>query len=156
MSEHAALTPVDEKVLTQTATVIVPGDGDTAEVSIVTQNDGIPTQVANPSRASWRTFVQSAVSFLILANIALPIVQGWLVENVDGASVVLGPAYPYIVIGVNFAVLAFSLGAKLIALIMAQPKLNEWITNHLSFLAPIPQRPAVPLREVRGGAGETL
>lgn len=100
-------------------------------------NVGVPTQVANPRRASWRTFVQAVIPFLVAVNVALPIIQTFLVDNIDQAQQVLGPIYGYIVIAVNFAVIVFSLASKLIAILMAQPKVNEWIKAHLSFLAPI-------------------
>jgi hypothetical protein len=115
---------IDEKIIRP------PLDGKPA-------NSLVPTQVANPSRASWRTFIQSTVSYLVFLNLALPIVQTFLVENVDGAQSVLGPIYGYVVAGTNFLVLVFGLGAKLIALLMANPRVNEFITKRLSWLAPI-------------------
>lgn len=97
----------------------------------------VPTQVANPSRASWRTYVQSVVSFLVGANIVLPIVSEFLSANVAGLEHALGPIYGWLVIGVNFAILVFGLGAKLIALFMAKPAVNDWITKNLPWLAPV-------------------
>lgn len=117
---------VDEKPLAELVTV----SGDILP-------NTIPTQIANPKRASWRTFVQSAVAFLIGANIVLPIVSGFLVDNIDGLKSVLGPVYGYIVIGVNVAILVLSLGAKLVALLMANVTVANWIEAHLQFLAPI-------------------
>jgi hypothetical protein len=109
-------------------------------------NEGVPTQVANPSRASWRTFIQSTISFLILLNVALPILYNYLEANVEDATLVLGPVYPVVRAVANFLVILFGLVAKLIALLMANPTVNAWITEHLSWLAPIPQKDAPALR----------
>lgn len=138
LDDTRGATPVDERVVTTTEIRLNPDSApDEGILTQVTVNEGVPTQVANPRRASWRTFVQSVIAFLVAANVALPIVQSFLVENVEGAQAVLGPIYAYIVIGVNFAVLVTSLGSKLIALLMANPTVNAWIEKHLAFLAPI-------------------
>jgi hypothetical protein len=103
-------------------------------------NEGVPTQVANPSRASWRTFVQSIVPTLAVLNIALPLVYGFLIENADQIGGLLGPVYGWITIGVNTAAVAIALLAKLNAVIMANPRINAAITNGpwwISWLAPI-------------------
>jgi hypothetical protein len=142
VAKHAKVQQ-DEKIITPES-VITKALDDTAwpatEVVVVPANDGVPTQVANPSRASWRTFVQALIPFIIAVNIALPLIQSFLVENIDQAQAVLGPVYGWAVIGVNVAVIVFSLGSKLIALLMAQPRINELIKKYLSFLAPIPQK----------------
>lgn len=119
----------DQKIITTGPTV------EGQHVLIV--NAGVSTQVANPSRASWRTAVQSIVSFLLAVNILLPVIAGYLTANVDGLSKVLGPLYGSIVIGVNAAGVIFALGAKLVALLMAQPGVDAWITKYLPALAPI-------------------
>jgi hypothetical protein len=120
----SASNQIDEKIIT-------------APVNGLPANAGIATQLANPSRASWRTFVQSAISYLVFLNIALPIVQSFLVDNISGAQHVLGPIYGWVVLATNFLVLVFGLGAKLIALLMANPQVNAFITKRLSWLAPI-------------------
>ena len=111
--------------------VIVPA------IASVRANNGVPTQVANPQRASWRTYVQAVVGFLIGANVVLPIVALWLTTEQDGLAATLGPAYPIILAGVNFGILVLGLLSKLIAQLMAHPAVNGWIVQHLSWLAPI-------------------
>jgi len=124
----------DERTVSTEVVPISPGSSLTTLVA----NVGVPTQVANPSRASWRTFAQAVVPFLLVLNVALPIIQSFLVENIAQAQQVLGPIYGYVVIGVNFAAIVVALGSKLIALLMANPTVNGWIKTHLSWLAPIP------------------
>jgi len=105
------------------------------------QNDGVPTQVANPKRTSWRTFVQSAIPWLLGINVAVPIVYAFLIspDVAPSLETLLGPVYAWLVIGFNAAAVVLSLGAKLLAQIMAQPAVNALISNTpwLSWLAPI-------------------
>lgn len=107
----------------------------------IAANEGVPTQVANPSRASWRTFVQAAVPYLLAANVALPIIASFLTDYSSDLESLLGPVYGWIVVAVNVAVLVLSLGAKLIALLMAQERVNALVVRHLPFLAPIAPGP---------------
>ena len=132
MAKHAF--PVDERIVSTSPILDTSG----AESGLEAINQGVPTQVANPSRASWRTFAQAVIAFLVVANVALPIVQQFLVDNIADAQTVLGPIYGFVVLVVNIAVIVTSLGAKLIALLMARPEVNAWIIKHLQFLAPIP------------------
>lgn len=100
---------------------------------------GTPTQVANPSRASWRTFIQSVIGTLIAVNAALIVVQGFLQENAEVIGNYLPPnLYGPLVAGLNGVVIIGGLLAKLVALIMANAKVNEWIKAHASWLAAIP------------------
>lgn len=101
------------------------------------RNVGVPTQVANPKRASWRTFVQTAIATLITLNVSLPIIATFLADNSDVAAKILGQWYGPIVAGVNFAVIVAAFVAKLIAQIMAIPAVNAWIEKYLPALAPI-------------------
>ena len=99
-------------------------------------NTGVPTQIANPKRASWRTYVQSVVGFLIGANIVLPILQSFL-ETTPGLEPMLGDSYGFVLGVVNLGIVILGLISKLIAQLMAHPKVNAWITANLSWLAPI-------------------
>jgi hypothetical protein len=103
-------------------------------------NEGVPTQVANPSRASWRTFVQAIIPTLLAINVALPLIQQFLVDNGASLEHYLGASYPIVLAGVNACVIILGLASKLIAILMANPVVNEWISKYLPFLAPI--RPA--------------
>lgn len=100
--------------------------------------DGIPTQVANPSRSSWRTFLQSLVAFVVVLNIAALVVAGFLADPTNGLAELIAPAvYGKIVAVVNGLVVVGSAASKLVALLMANPIVNAWITAHLPFFAPI-------------------
>jgi len=100
-------------------------------------NAGVPTQVANPSRASWRTFVQSLLAGLAVLNIAVPIIAQFAIDNGDSLADLLGPAYPIVIAILNAIIAVGALVAKLIALLMANPIVNAFIVKHLSWLAPI-------------------
>lgn len=125
--------------------IIVPaefGDIVTEEgAPIIPANQGVPTQVANPRRASWRTYVQAVIGFIVGANIVLPLVASFLTEQIEGLEPLLGPVYGWIVLGVNTAIVVLGLLSKLVALLMANPRINAWITKHLPGLAPIAPTP---------------
>lgn len=133
MAKHA-LALVDERIVSTSPVLNTEGEPSGLE----NINPGVPTQIANPSRASWRTFLQAVIPFLVMLNLLMPLIQQFLVDNIEDATTILGPVYPYVVLGVNILVVLFSLVSKLIALIMANPTVNDWITKHLSFLSPIP------------------
>lgn len=116
---------------------VVLSDGSTLKA--VQATTGTPTQVSNPSRASWRTFVQAIVPTAIVLNLALPIIYGLLTspEFAPRLGELLGPVYGWITIGLNVAIFFLGLLAKLGALLMANPTVNAWITKHLPWLAPI-------------------
>lgn len=128
MANITDLEHVDERM--------VLSDGKT--LTNIAVGEGIPTQVANPSRSSWRTFVQSLVSFLIVLNLGLLILAGFLADPANGLRDLIDPSIYGAVLGVvNGAVLVGSAVSKLVALFMANPIVNAWITAHLPFLAPI-------------------
>lgn len=124
--------------------VIVPAIAPGAPI-----NSGVPTQVANPKRASWRTYVQAVIGFLAGANILLPLLAVYLTENAPQLETYLGPVYGWIVLGVNAAIVILGLLSKLVALFMAQPRINAWIVKHLPGLAAIKPTPVDDGR--RGG-----
>lgn len=109
------------------------------EREVVPGNRNVPTQVANPSRASWRTFVQSIIPTFVVLNTALPVIYAALTspEVAPQLSAILGPVYGWITLGLNGVIFILGLLAKLAALIMARPGVNEWIATHLPWLAPI-------------------
>lgn len=127
-------TVADERVVT-----VDDGAQIAASIPSTVVNVGVPTQVANPSRASWRTFVQSALAFLVVANVAAALAVQFL-NTPDGAALLaLLPANVVAVLFsvLNAVVLVGSTLAKLVSILMANPTVNEWISTHLSFLAPI-------------------
>lgn len=131
---------VDERQLSTTtipgAVVTDAASGTTYEgEGLVLVNDGVPTQVANPKRAGWRTFVQALVTFLPLANGILLAVQ-LVLEQPDFAGYVPGWAFAV----VNGGILLSAFVAKLVAQVMAAPGVNEWIKAHVPALAAIPLR----------------
>lgn len=102
-------------------------------------NVGVPTQVANPRRASWRTFVQSIIGFLVSLNVILPIVAAFLASNSETAAKILGQYYGPTIAWINGAIIVGAFLAKLLAQIMAIPAVNAWITKYLPALSPIRQ-----------------
>jgi len=100
----------------------------------------MPTQVANPRRTSWRTFVQTLVALLPTTNAVLLSVQ----------ALISAPPYDAVVPGwvfasVNFAVVGVAFLAKAIAQVMAAPIVNVWIESYWPTLAPAP--PSRPAKE---------
>lgn len=104
---------------------------------VAAENVGVPTQVANPRRTSWRTFVQSAIGGLIALNALLATVAAFLAENSEAAAALLGEWFAPTLLVVNTGVAVGAFAAKLIAQIMANPIVNAWISTHLPWLAPI-------------------
>jgi len=124
---NKALVHQDERTVLADGTILPDG----------TPSTGVPTQVANPSRASWRTFVQSTIGFLIVLNAAAAVVLPFVLDPANGLEQALGPVYGWVVIGLNVIVFAGSTVAKLVALLMARPTVNDWVREHLPWLAPI-------------------
>lgn len=138
MGDHVR-TQTDERVL---YTTVIPGAILTDEggvsvehESIAFVNDGVPTQVANPKRAGWRTFTQALIAFLPLANGILLAVQLVLAQP-DYSGYV--PGWVFAV--VNGGILISALASKLVTQVMAAPGVNEWIKAHVPSLAAIPLR----------------
>lgn len=93
----------------------------------------MPTQVANPKRTSWRTFVQTLLALLPTANGILLTTQ----------ALIAAPPYnevvpPWVFALVNFAVVTAAFMAKILSQIMANPTVNLWIETHWPGLAPAP------------------
>jgi len=106
-------------------------DGSTLEVP----NDGVPTQVANPGRATLRTAVAVAVGLLAALptlNATLAALQAYLSEQ---AQVVI-PAWVWLVVNGTAAVLLFISG--LVTRLLAVTGVNQWVKAHLPALAAIP------------------
>jgi hypothetical protein len=109
-----------------------------ADQKQITQgNAGVSTQVANPSRASWRTFVQSLVGYFVIVNAALPIIQSTLQANPSLLSRLFGHYYGDITIAVNIVGLVVAAVTKGVALLMTIPAVDRWITKYLPKLAAI-------------------
>lgn len=111
------------------------GDGS----ALVLPNDGVPTQVANPTRAGWRTFVQAIVPTLLVINGALLALQAVLSSPEYSGYV---PTWAWAAVNGGLLISAFL--SKAIAQVMAAPGVNEWIKNHLPALAAIPLRKYEP------------
>ena len=106
-------------------------DGSTLEVP----NDGVPTQVANPGRATLRTALAvlvGLVAALPTLNATLAALQAYLSEQ---AQVVI-PAWVWLVVNGTAAVLLFISG--LVTRLLAVPGVNEWVKTNLPALAAIP------------------
>lgn len=119
----------DQRVIS-TAVEIQP-DGST----LVIPNDGVPTQVANPARATLRTVVAVLVS-LVLAlptlNAVLAALQAYLIEQTS----VEVPAWVWLAVNGTAALVVFVSG--LITRVLAVPGVNTWIKAHIPALAAIP------------------
>ncbi|TFD49627.1 hypothetical protein E3T55_11155 [Cryobacterium frigoriphilum] len=110
-------------------------------------NVGVPTQVANPRRAGWRTFIQSALPILFALNLAIPLLQDLLATPPFDA---LTPGWAIVALNLFGLVIAFL--AKLLAQLMAIPAVNDWISRNVRFLAPIKQiasRPESPTHQTQ-------
>lgn len=140
MGTHA----IDERTFPEATAEITIDPSDTP-ATIVLPNDGVPTQVANPRRTSWRSFVQAAVSFLLVVNSAALVLLPFVQDPENGLQAALGEVYPYLVGGLNVIVFVGATITKAAALLMANPVVNAWIGEHLPWLAPI------RTVEVRGG-----
>lgn len=94
------------------------------------------TQEANPARATWRTVFQVGVPALVGFVLILPeLLQ--LVLNEVGE--VLPEGFRLWLTGAVVVVTAF---AGLLARLMANPALNDWLRRHFRALAPDHQPPS--------------
>lgn len=103
--------------------------------TLAVPNDGVPTQVANPGRATLRTALAvlvGLVAALPTLNATLAALQAYLSEQ---AQVVI-PAWVWLVVNGTAAVLLFISG--LVTRLLAVPGVNEWVKAHLPALAAIP------------------
>jgi hypothetical protein len=132
----------DERVL---ATTVIPGaivtdeDGlsHTAD-SLALVNDGVPTQVANPRRATLRTVVAVIVGLVL----TLPLVNAFLLILQSELAAVTAfeiPAWIWAAINISLAVVALVGG--IVTRVLAIPGVNEWIKGHVPGLAAIPLKP---------------
>lgn len=87
-----------------------------------------PTQVQHPGKAVTRTLLAAVVGFLPLVNGVLLAVQDWLTANTD---IIPAQLYGW-VNGVLVAALAL---AALVTRVLAVPGVNDWLREHLAFLA---------------------
>ena len=118
--------------------IIVQGEGDALP------NAGVSTQVANPRRASRRTFFQSLIGNLAALNALLGGLQVFLAEPVFGQAMP-----PILYVYINGAVIIGAGAAKLLTLVMAMPAVDEWIGEKVAILAPIGRVPAGQVQEAR-------
>lgn len=119
----------DERVLTSVE--YTQPDGGVLEVP----NDGVPTQVANPGRATLRTVLAVLIGLLAALptlNAVLASLQAYLSEQTQ----VVIPAWVWLAVNGTAAILLFISG--LITRILAIPGVNEWIKAHLPGIAAIP------------------
>ena len=93
-----------------------------------------PTQVKNPGRTSWRTFVQAALGGLVLVNPVFLAIQQVMQETTS----IVFPGWAWAT--VNAVVLGSALVSTLVSRIMAIPGVNQWIEEHIHSLAPSSER----------------
>lgn len=87
------------------------------------------TQIANPGRATLRTFVQSAVGLVLIANTVVPMLLDSLKTLPEG--VVPG----WVFVTLNGIAVATALLIALVARIMASPVVNSALEQYLPWLA---------------------
>lgn len=101
--------------------------------TLVVPNDGVPTQVANPGRATIRTAMAALVGLVLILNPVLTIV----IDFLHG----LEPQFtvpPVIYAVLNGTILLVTAVIAAITRILAVPGVNEWIKRFLPWLAAIP------------------
>jgi hypothetical membrane protein len=92
------------------------------------------TQIANPTRTTVRTVVQSIVPALVILNaIALGLV-GYLNEQTD----LVVPGIVFVWLNLVIAVTSFASG--LVARVMATPGLESFLSTHVPWLAALRHR----------------
>jgi len=102
------------------------------QIQVTDTNDGVATQVANPRRATLRTFMAAAFGLLVAVNAALPAIIDFL-HAIEDAVVV--PPWAYAAAN-GVAVVAAALIA-LVTRILALPSVNGWVEQWVPWLAPI-------------------
>lgn len=135
----AETVQTDERQLTVTAipgAVITDASGSTYEADgLVLVNDGVPTQVANPKRATLRTVVAVIVGLVI----ALPLVNSFLlILQSELAKVTAFEIPAWIWAAINVTLAAVALVGGIVTRVLAIPGVNEWIKAHVPGLAAIP------------------
>lgn len=136
MAEHVQ---TDERVL---ATTVIPGaivtdaSGLTHEADgLALVNDGVPTQVANPKRATLRTVVAVVIGLVV----ALPLINSFLlILQSELAKVTAFEIPAWIYVSINVALAAVALVGGIVTRVLAIPGVNEWIKAHVPGLAAIP------------------
>lgn len=119
---------------TPSTPVLLPA---TDQKQITLGNVGVPTQVANPRRASWRTVVQSVIGVLVVAVPLVNVVLGQINDYLRQQTDVAVPGWVWVALNAGLAVTA--LAAGLISRIMNTPGVAGFIAKYLPFLAPIKQ-----------------
>lgn len=103
------------------------------EREILPGNEGVPTQVANPGRATKRTAAAVVVGVLL----ALPVVNSVLLivqEELQGQAEFVIPGWVWIVL--NASIAAIGIVTSVVTRILAIPAVNDWVSRHLPGLAP--------------------
>lgn len=98
----------------------------------------VSTQELNPRSTSNRTLFQALITLFPLANAALLVIQGVLLEADQGTI----PGWVWAVI--NGAVLVCGIVMKIASRIMAIPGVNEWLRKYAPWLAPEDDPAALP------------
>lgn len=98
-------------------------------------NFGVPTQVANPTRTTWRTVVQSVVGILVVLVPLLNVVTATVIDYLGKQTDVDVPGWVFLALNGILAVTALVIG--LVARIMAIPGVANFIAKYLPWLAPI-------------------
>lgn len=122
----------DERTVSTTAIV---GTGNIEGGRLTLVNDGVPTQVANPKRATLRTVVAVIVGLVV----TLPLVNSFLLILQDELSKVTAFQIPaWIWAAINIALAIVALVGGVVTRVLAIPGVNEWIKAHVPGLAAIP------------------
>lgn len=103
------------------------------EREIVPGNDGVPTQVANPVRATRRT----AAAVIVGIVLALPVLNAVLLivqSELQAQTTFLIPGWVFAVLNITLA--AIGVVTSVITRVLAIPAVNGWVAKYLPGLAP--------------------
>lgn len=106
---------------------VTPGD---AVITSTVAEPVLPTQIANPGRATGRSFVQATIGGLILVNPVFLAIQGVMQESTD----IVFPGWAWAT--VNGVVIGSAAVSAAVTRVMAVPGFNDWIEKHIPILSP--------------------
>lgn len=142
----SSATPLADLVASSSAVRSVALPVVTDQRQVTPGNFGVATQVANPRRTTWRTFIQAAIGLLI---VAVPLANAVLVQVAEFLKAqhdLVVPSWAFVVVNVGIGVSAFIIA--LVARIMVVPGVAAFIARYLPFLAPVKTEAAGPRHEL--------
>lgn len=142
----SSATPLADLVAASSAVRSVALPVVTDQRQVTPGNFGVATQVANPRRTTWRTFLQAAIGLLI---VAVPLANAVLVQVAEFLKTqhdLVVPSWAFVAVNVGIGVSAFIIA--LVARIMVVPGVAAFIARYLPILAPVKTEAAGPRHEL--------